>query len=99
MGKFYRHRYNMGKQYKWEVIMDLEVKDIKGMVTFSSKDLVWTKIHRENMSIDHVALIPSHRVLDFIKGEETNLGVPCNFVRKTNKKPGKRGTSSLRYEV
>ena len=89
----------MGKQYKWEAIMDLEVQDIKGMITFSSKDLVWTEIYRENMSIDHVALIPSNRVLDFIKGEETKPSAPCNFLRKQNKKPEKKGSSSLRYEL
>ena len=89
----------MGKQYKWEAIMDLKVQNIKGMITFSSKDLVWTEIYQENMSIDHVALIPSNRVLDFIKGEETNTSVPCNFLRKQNKKPGKRGSASLRYEL
>ena len=99
MGKFYTHRYNMGKQYKWEVIMDLEVQDINDMITFSSKDLAWTEIYRENMSIDRVALIPSHRVSDFTKGEETNLGAPCTFVRRQNKKPGKRGSASLRYEL
>ena len=99
MENFCRHQYNMGKQCKWETIMELEVQDIKDMVTFSSKDLVWTKIHRENMSIDCVDLLPSHRVPDFIKGEETNPSAPCNFLRKQNKKPGKRGTSSLRYEV
>ena len=43
MGNFYRNQYNMGKQYKWEAIMDLEVQDIKGMITFSSKDLVKLK--------------------------------------------------------
>ena len=89
----------MKKKCKWETIMDLEVQDIKNMVMFSSKDLVWIEIHRENMSIDRVALIPSHRVPDFIKREETNPSAPCNFVRKINKKPGKMGSSSLRYEV
>ena len=95
MGKFYRHWYNMGKQYKWEAIMDLEVQDIKGMITFSSKDLAWTEIYQKNMSIDRVALIPSNRVLNFIKGEETNPSAPCNFLRKQNKKLGKRGSASL----
>ena len=89
----------MGKQCKWETIMDLEVQDIKNMVMFSSKDLVWIEIQRENMSIDCVALIPSHRVTDFIKGEETNPSAPCIFLRKQNKKPGKRGSASLRYEL
>ena len=91
MGNFYRNRYNMGKQYKWEAIMDLKVQNIKGMITFSSKDLVWTEIYQENMSIDHVALIPSNRVLDFIKGEETNPSAPCNFFTETKQKTMKKG--------
>ena len=58
----------MGKQGKWEAIMDLEVQDLKEKVTFSSKDLVWTEIYLENQSIDRVYLVPSRRVFDFIKG-------------------------------
>ena len=79
--------------------MDLEVQDMKVMIMFSSKDLVWSEIHRENMSIDHVALVPSHRVVDFIKGEEGNLAAPCTFVRKQNKKPAKRASVDLQYEL
>ena len=81
MGIFCRHRYKMAKRYKWEMIMDLEVQDMKGLIMFSSKDLVWSEIHRENMSIDCVALVPSHRVVDFIKGEKGNPAPPCTFVR------------------
>ena len=80
MGILCRHKYKMAKRYKWEMIMDLEVQDMKGMIMFSSKDLVWSEIHRENMSIDRVALVPSHRVVDFIKGEEGNPATPCTFV-------------------
>ena len=75
--------------------MDLEVQDMKGMIMFSSKDVVWSEIHRENMSIDCVALVPSHRVVDFIKGEEGN----GTFVRKHNKKPAKRASVALQYEL
>ena len=89
----------MGKQGKWEAIMDLEVKDPKNMVIFSSRDLVWSKIHRENMSIDRIALIPSSRVPDFIKGEGENPDAPCTFVRKQSKQPGKRGSAALQYEL
>ena len=79
--------------------MDLEVQDMKGMIMFSSKDLVWSEIHRENMSIDHVALVPSHRVVDFIKGEEENPATPCTFVRKHNKKSAKRASAALQSEL
>jgi len=89
----------MVKRGKWNNIMDLEVQDLKDMTIFSSKDLVWTEIHRKNKSIDRVALVPSHRVHDFIKGEETNPIAPCTFMRRQSKQPGKRATSALRYEV
>ena len=60
--------------------MDLEVQDLKGKMTFSSKYLVWTEINRKNNSIDRVAAIPLRRVDDFIKGEEENPIAPCKFV-------------------
>ena len=50
------------------------------------------------MSIDHMALVPSRRVVDFIKGEEGNPATPCTFVRKHNKKPAKRASVALQYE-
>jgi len=65
--------------------MDLEVQDLKGKITFSSKDLVWMEINRKNNSIDRVAVIPLGQVFDFIKGDEENPISPCKFIRKTNK--------------
>ena len=79
--------------------MDLEVQDLKEKVMFSSKDLVWTEIYRENQSIDRVALVPSRRVADFIRGEETNPNAPCTFLRRQNKQPGERNSVSLLYEL
>lgn len=38
--------------------MDLEVQDLKGKMTFSNKDLVWTEINTKNNGIDRVAVIP-----------------------------------------
>jgi len=76
----------MGKRSKWQYIIDLEVQDLKGKMTFSSKDLVWAEINRKNNSIDRVAVIPLRRVADFIKGEEENPMAPCKFIRKTKKK-------------
>ena len=89
----------MRMQGKWDAIMDLEVQDIKEKVTFSSKELVWTEIYRENQSIDHVALVPSRRVVDFIRGEEENPDAPCTFLRHQNKQVGERNIDALLYEV
>ena len=79
--------------------MDLEVQDLKEKVMFSSKDLVWTEIYQENQSIDRVSLVPSRRVVDFIRGEEANPGAPCTFLRRQNTQPGERNSASLLYEV
>ena len=79
--------------------MDLEVQDLKEKVTFSSKDLVWIEIYRENQSIDRVALVPSHRVVDFIRGEEANPDAPCTFLFRQNKQPGERNSVALLYEL
>ena len=38
--------------------MDLEVQDLKGKMTFSSKDLFWAEINIKNNGIDRVAIIP-----------------------------------------
>ena len=51
--------------------MDLEVQDPNDKLIFSSKDLDWSEIHRrDTLLFDHVALIPSHKVSDFIRGEK-----------------------------
>ena len=89
----------MGNQGKWQAIMALEIKYPKNMLTFSAKDLVLSEINRTNGSFDHVSKIMSHRVLDFIRGEEMNLDAPCSFVRRKNKEPRKKDTVSLSYEV
>ena len=94
-----RNYHKMGKRGKWEAIMDLEVQDMIEKVAFSSKDLVWNEIYRENQSIDRVALIPSCRVVDFIRGEESNPEAPCTFLHRQNKQPGERNSVSLLYEV
>ena len=99
MGIFCRNQYKMAKRYKWEMIIDIEVQGMKGMIMFSSKDLVWFEIHRENMRIDRVALISSQRILDFIKGEEASPATPCTFVRKQNKKPTKMTSVALQCEM
>ena len=94
-----RNYNKMGKQGKWEAIVDLEVQDLKEKVVFSSKDLVWIEIYQENHSINRVALVPSRRVADFIRGEETNPNAPCTFLRRQNKQPGERNSAALLYEL
>ena len=78
--------------------MDLEVQYLKEKVTFSSKDLVWTEIYRENQSIDRVSLAPSRRVADFIRGEEANPDAPCALLCH-KKKPRERNSDAFLYEV
>ena len=89
----------MGKQGKWKAIMELEIKDPKHMITFSAKELVWYEINRTNGNFDHVAKIPSHRVSNFIRGEEMNPDAPCSFIRQKKKESGQNDTASLSYEV
>jgi len=38
----------MGKQGKWQAIMQLEMQDPKHMLTFSSKDILWSEIAWSN---------------------------------------------------
>ena len=79
--------------------MQLEMQDPKHMLTFSSKDILWSEIDRSNGSFDCVAKIPSHRVSDFIRGEEMNPDAPCSFIQRKKKESGQNGTASLSYEV
>jgi hypothetical protein len=51
------------------------------------------------LDIDRVAKIPSHRVLDFIGGEEMNPEAPCTFTHRQNKPPSSRGSVALGYEL
>jgi len=51
------------------------------------------------LDIDRVAKIPSHRVLEFIGGEEMNPEAPCTFTRRQNKPPSSRGSAALGYEL
>ena len=79
--------------------MDLEVQDPVD-TTFSGKDLAWSEIYRKDSPLfDRVALIPSRRVSDFIRGEENNVDAPCSFVCSVRKPPGERGSAPLRYEL
>ena len=94
-----RNLFKMGKQGKWQAIMQLEMQDPKHMLTFSSKDILWSKIDRSNGCFYRVAKIPSDRVSDFIRGEEMNLDAPCSFIRRKNKESGQNDTTSLSYEV
>lgn len=79
--------------------MDLEMQDLKGKMTFSSKDLVWAEINTKNNGIDRVGVIPLERVANFIKGEEENPIAPCKFVQKTKGKPKEISTAALQYDI
>ena len=79
--------------------MGLELQDPRDMTIFYAKDIVWSKVHRRNGTIDRVAKIPSHQVPHFIQGEEMDLDAPCDFYHSQNKGPGKRDSVALRYEV
>jgi len=94
-----RNLFKMGKQGKWQAIIQLELQDPKHMVTFSSKDIIWSEIARSNGCFDRVAKIPSHRVSNFIRGEEMNPDAPCSFIRRKKKESGQNDTASLSYEV
>jgi hypothetical protein len=45
--------------------MDLEVQDPKYKIIFSSKDLVWSEVYENKLSIDRVAKTPLRRVPHF----------------------------------
>ena len=67
--------------------MDLEVQDPVD-TTFLGKDLAWSEIYRKDSPLfDHVALIPSQRVSNFIRGEENNVDAPCSFTFSVSKPP------------
>jgi hypothetical protein len=53
---------------------------------FSSQDLVWSDIEREDGTIDRIALIPNNRLEDFIMGEQNNSDAPYTFVRRSHRK-------------
>ena len=75
------------------------MQDPKHMLTFSSKDLLWSEIDRTNGNFDRVAKILSHRVSEFIRGEEMNPDAPCSFIRRKKKESRQTDTASLSYEV
>ena len=89
----------MGKQGKWQAIMQPEMQDPKHMLTFSSKDILWSEIDRSNGSFDRVVKILSHRVSYFIRGEEWTLMLHVVSSDGKKKEPGQNDTASLSYEV
>ena len=61
--------------------MDIEVHDLSHNDNFSSVDMRWSEVLKEDKSVDCVAIIPYSRVSDFIKWGEINLDAPCSFLR------------------
>ena len=70
----------MVRKTKHSHIKNLHVQSLSEKHIFSSQDLVWSDIQREDGTIDHTALIPYKRLEDFIMGEKNNLDAPCTFV-------------------
>jgi hypothetical protein len=66
---------------------------------FADIDTKWKNMENGRLDIDRVAKIPSHRVLEFIGGEEMNPEAPCTFTRRQNKPPSSRGSVALGYEL
>ena len=50
--------------------MDVEVQDLSHKDKFSSVDMRWGEILKEDKSVDRVAIIPYSRVPDFIRGRK-----------------------------
>ncbi|GLJ50788.1 hypothetical protein SUGI_1081730 [Cryptomeria japonica] len=76
-------RTRMGKHWKWQDIMVLEVQDGgEGLHHFCSRDIQWTPICVENDSTtDLCAAIPLGRLDAFMRGESLR-GVETQFLRK-----------------
>ena len=64
--------------------MDIEVQDLSHKDKFSSVDMRWSEVLKEDKFVDRVAIIPYSRVSDFIKVEEINLDAPCSFLQMRN---------------
>ena len=46
---------------------------------FSSVDMRWNEVLKEDKYVDSVAIISYSIVSDFTKGDEINLDTPCSF--------------------
>ena len=65
---------------KWETINELDVEDLEDMMEFSAKDLTWTDVWG-----DQVTVIPYCQIEDFISGEQSSKGEPTQFFVKTRR--------------
>ncbi|GJW75060.1 putative RNA-directed DNA polymerase [Tanacetum coccineum] len=63
---------------RWDEIRSLPVQNPSTM-EFASCDLVWSKIEGPCGNLDRLALIPFHRVDDFVHGESSNKDCPTRF--------------------
>ncbi|GLJ39926.1 hypothetical protein SUGI_0816440 [Cryptomeria japonica] len=77
-------RMRMGKHWKWQDIMVLEVQDgNEGLCHFCSRDIQWMPICVENDSTtDLCAEIALGRLDAFMRGESLHEGVETQFLRK-----------------
>jgi hypothetical protein len=85
----------MVRKTKHSHIKKLPVQSLSDKNIFSSQDLVWSDIQREDGTTDRTALIPYNRLEDFIMGEKNNPDAPCTFVRRSHRKRSVDGESSM----
>ncbi|PWA90593.1 hypothetical protein CTI12_AA099160 [Artemisia annua] len=70
---------------RWDEILSLPVQNPSTM-EFASCDLVWSKIQGPCENLDRLALIPFHRVNDFVRGESNNKDCPTRFHVKARRR-------------
>ena len=85
----------MVRKTKHSHMENLPIQSLSDKHIFSSQDLVWSDIEREDGTIDRSALIPYNRLEDFIMGEKNNLDAPCTFVRRSHRKCSGDGEYSM----
>ena len=82
--------------------MDIEVQDLSHKEKFSSVDMRWSEVLKEDKYVDRVAIVPYFRVSDFIKREEINLDAPSRFLRMRNivkDDPDSKDSTSNKYSM
>ncbi|GKB87931.1 hypothetical protein Tco_0960203 [Tanacetum coccineum] len=78
---------------RWDEIRSLPVQNPSTM-EFASCDLVWSKIEGPCGNLDRLALIPFHRVDDFVRGESSNKDCPTRFHVEARRKH----STKMRYK-
>jgi hypothetical protein len=79
---------------KWEDIMELDTEDPEDMIEFLAKDLTWTEIGG-----DQVSIIPYRRLEDFINGKQSDEDAPTEFVVNTKRSKEVDGIACTRINT